>query len=633
MTKPYFISLSQRSRALQDALVALAFWTLAAIAVFNLTKLHLWGIPRVQFAVVIVTAVCCLTVVSLVTVQYARLQREPVWSLSFWRHVVGTPGLLLFAAMASYVAIGTVIPVVEGKWHVDAAGHLRYRLLYFGILVAATLGGRAILEQTGVDRLLRRILIILIVTCAVVPASPILFELGILAPNRNPFRLPGVFTSPNNAGALVACMTVALAVAFLNDGGARKLGYLGMASGTLAVLATGSRTSLLVLAAVLLMFTLLNPRNKSQVAFLLLWTCGAIGVVVLAAQFVPLGQLQRYLPEGWNAVNESFLCEERKSDHSGADSDCLALLSIKQVLAGDATLNWDLSVPVERWTGVALDHMTRHVVALRLRYRELSGSIPPELGQLRELVILDLAHNRLGGVIPSELKTLEDLRILNLTGNMLTGSIPPALAALARLEHLRLGGNQLTDHVPSEFGDLSRLTIVNLGINRLTGVLPPEFGRLTKLRELRLNDNNFTGRIPAQFGGLSNLRILRLDGNLVDGPVPSGLEAIGIDSRHVFDNYVADTAAPDDETVLGRVAEVFENRRFMLWRLGFRKGDGGASVRSRIWGTFLFGQGAYRREIFAVESPIICMSSCWERPASCRCRFLFFPLSWHCARS
>ena len=64
---------------------------------------------------------------------------------------------------------------------------------------------------------------------------------------------------------------------------------------------------------------------------------------------------------------------------------------------------------------------------MRLDENELTGEIPPELGDLANLRELRLTGNRLTGEIPVELGKLANLESLLLRGNSLAGCIPPAL--------------------------------------------------------------------------------------------------------------------------------------------------------------------------------------------------------------
>ncbi|MCP5046649.1 MAG: hypothetical protein GY940_05730, partial [bacterium] len=77
----------------------------------------------------------------------------------------------------------------------------------------------------------------------------------------------------------------------------------------------------------------------------------------------------------------------------------------------------------------------------------MSGSIPPELGNLTRLLTLHLPRNRLSGSIPTELTKLGFLISLILSENRLSGNIPSSLIDLARCSNLNIGYNALyTDH-------------------------------------------------------------------------------------------------------------------------------------------------------------------------------------------
>ena len=65
--------------------------------------------------------------------------------------------------------------------------------------------------------------------------------------------------------------------------------------------------------------------------------------------------------------------------------------------------------------------------------------------------------------------SVEDTDTLNLSNNQLTGSIPPEIGNLTNLTYLRLDDNQLTGPIPPEIGNLTNMTYLNLESNQLTG--------------------------------------------------------------------------------------------------------------------------------------------------------------------
>ncbi|MYC99434.1 MAG: hypothetical protein F4X13_09220 [Gammaproteobacteria bacterium] len=185
--------------------------------------------------------------------------------------------------------------------------------------------------------------------------------------------------------------------------------------------------------------------------------------------------------------------------------------------------NWLTDAPLRDWYGVRAGHRDGLPVVLELRLVEngLTGSIPPELGNLVNLVDLDLSNNDLTGPIPSELAALGNVLRLRLRRNSLTGSIPPELGNLAKLERLDLSLNDLAGSIPAELGDLTNLRALDLTWNELSGAIPPEIGQLTRLEDLDLALNDFSGPIPAFLGNLTNLRQLHLAVNQFSGQIPA----------------------------------------------------------------------------------------------------------------
>ena len=189
--------------------------------------------------------------------------------------------------------------------------------------------------------------------------------------------------------------------------------------------------------------------------------------------------------------------------------------------------NWDITrVPSEeeldRWVGVLLNE--GFLVELVMRANNLSGTLPPELGNLRNLVALHLSENEgLTGQIPSELGALERLQVLSLSYNSLSGSIPPELGSLGKLRGLDLSHNALSGAIPPELQNLEQLRGLDLSRNSLSGTIPPQLGNLEQLRELWLHRNSLSGPIPPELGSLKGLWMLSLWGNSLSGSIPPEL--------------------------------------------------------------------------------------------------------------
>ena len=187
--------------------------------------------------------------------------------------------------------------------------------------------------------------------------------------------------------------------------------------------------------------------------------------------------------------------------------------------------NWLTDAPLGDWHGVVTDASGR-VVTLWLYANRLSGSIPPELGNLTSLEGLALNYSDLSGPIPPELGNLARLETLWLAGNVLSGGIPPELGNLSDLGGLLLSDNDLSGPIPPELGSLTSLRQLWLSDNDLSGPIPPEFGNLASLWQLWLSDNDLAGPLPQELGRLSRLRELDLARNAFTGAVPPEFGAL-----------------------------------------------------------------------------------------------------------
>ena len=269
--------------------------------------------------------------------------------------------------------------------------------------------------------------------------------------------------------------------------------------------------------------------------------------------------------------------------NTGLVSDCEALLTARDTLAGSATLNWSARFPIDQWQGITLTGSPLRVSELNLWTKRLTGEIPTELGRLSNLRVLRLNSNQLTGQIPPELSELFDLETLDLYSNRLTGGIPAELGELANLRYLHLMDNQLTEDMPQGLTGLEALqslrfynnpglcapvdegfqtwlrsvevvrgsscssmdsaedmaVLVELynnldgpnwrnsanwlsdrPIREWHGVTNDRNGRVTGLY---LEYNRLDGEMPAELGGLANLHDLSLLGNRLTGEIPPEL--------------------------------------------------------------------------------------------------------------
>ncbi|KAL2514599.1 putative LRR receptor-like serine/threonine-protein kinase [Forsythia ovata] len=210
--------------------------------------------------------------------------------------------------------------------------------------------------------------------------------------------------------------------------------------------------------------------------------------------------------------------------------------------------NWSVSTPVCVWIGVTCGLRHQRVTALDISSMNLSGNVPPQLGnlsflvsinlssnyfygslpreliRLRRLQIIDFRLNSFSGQIPSWFGFLQNLQLLNLRNNNFTGFIPPSLSNISTLQDLDLSSNPLRGKIPEEIGNLHNLKTLKLQYNRLTGLIPLRIFNISTLEILSFINNNLSGNLPVDIcRGLPRIKSLRLSLNELDGEIPSNL--------------------------------------------------------------------------------------------------------------
>ncbi|CAM8945023.1 unnamed protein product [Rhodiola kirilowii] len=123
------------------------------------------------------------------------------------------------------------------------------------------------------------------------------------------------------------------------------------------------------------------------------------------------------------------------------------------------------------WFHVTCD-ANSHVVRLDLGSSNISGTLGPELGELKLLQYLELYSNNIGGKIPDELGSLENLISMDLYGNRLEGKIPNSFSKLKSLIFMRLNDNKLSGPIPRELTSLTNLKSFDVSNNDICGTIP-----------------------------------------------------------------------------------------------------------------------------------------------------------------
>ncbi|XP_008811220.1 probable inactive receptor kinase At5g10020 [Phoenix dactylifera] len=138
-----------------------------------------------------------------------------------------------------------------------------------------------------------------------------------------------------------------------------------------------------------------------------------------------------------------------------------------------------------------------------LSLNELTGPVLPSLFRSLTLTSLNLSGNHFTGSIPLQsshsteslvLPSYTHLESLDLSDNLLSGSLPPEIGNLQSIKLLNLGNNTLSGELPSELSKLGGLEFLDLSINHFKGRVPDMLQQGLKVFNVSYND--LSGTIP-----------------------------------------------------------------------------------------------------------------------------------------
>ncbi|KAJ6957936.1 receptor-like protein kinase 5 [Populus alba x Populus x berolinensis] len=203
------------------------------------------------------------------------------------------------------------------------------------------------------------------------------------------------------------------------------------------------------------------------------------------------------------------------------DQEQAILLRLKQ--------HWQNPSSLDRWTPSSSSHCTwpgvactnNSITQLLLDNKNIPGTIPPFISDLKNLEVLNFSNNSIIGKFPEVVYNFSKLEILDLSQNYFVGTIPDGIDSLSRLSYLNLCANNFTGNIPAAIGRIPELRTLYLHNNLFNGTFPAEIGKLSKLEELYMAHNGFLpSKLPSSFTQLKKLRVLWMsEANLI-GEIP-----------------------------------------------------------------------------------------------------------------
>ncbi|KAJ0736329.1 putative transferase, protein kinase RLK-Pelle-LRR-IX family [Helianthus annuus] len=165
------------------------------------------------------------------------------------------------------------------------------------------------------------------------------------------------------------------------------------------------------------------------------------------------------------------------------------------------------------WEGIKCDN-TRHVTAINLVSKSLTGTLPSNLNSLSQLKTLSLQRNSLSGNLPT-LANLTFLTEVYLDANNFTSIPSNFFLGLTNLQTFSISDNLNLSpwSLPNDLSQSTNLQSFQASNANVNGFIPDIFDSFPSFQSLRLSHNNLTGTLPATFGG-SGIQNLWLDNQL-----------------------------------------------------------------------------------------------------------------------
>lgn len=212
--------------------------------------------------------------------------------------------------------------------------------------------------------------------------------------------------------------------------------------------------------------------------------------------------------------------------------DSIVLVEIRESLKGDNWYKpWDLSKPMSTWVGVWINEQqdVRRVTDIWLDGgNNMDGDFPFAITKLSALSSIRFRNEpKMRGTLPVELGNLKDLQKIFLENCAIGGVIPASLSNCPLLDAIAIDSCLFTG-IENGVGDIPKLIGFTVKDCRLSGDLSQQtwYRNMTKLVLLDISNNDLTGAVPNNLiNGKGDLIVLHLSGNRFEGAFPEALSA------------------------------------------------------------------------------------------------------------